>query len=76
LGLTLAGNPGTGTVIVTGVNGQGGDLYLQAGGREFAIDQSTPCPTDCPFRRSSATPPNEAPSTSRDMLGRMVSDPQ
>lgn len=75
LGLTSANDPRSGTAIITGVNSVGGDLYLETAGREFAIDQSTPCPTDCPYGRSQATAPATPAASSKDMLGRMSSDP-
>jgi len=66
---------GSGKIIITGVNGRGGDLYLTEIGGEVAINQSTPCPDDCPWEQDQYTPTDARADTSRDMLGRLPSDP-
>jgi hypothetical protein len=75
LGLKDPRDPNSGTIILTGVNGYKGDLYLLRGSKEFAIDQSTPCPDDCPWEQDRYTQTQARSDTSRDMLGRMPSDP-
>ncbi len=70
LGMEVAGQPTSGTIILTGVNSTGGDIYLNSPTGPQAIDRASPCPTNCPFEYRHRT------SSTRSMLGRSPSDPQ
>lgn len=82
-GLMTPGVASSGTVILTGANADGGDIYLTDGMNQFGIDQASPCPTDCPYKLSDAVavsssvpttgpiPPNPALNPNKSMLGRL-----
>lgn len=79
MGIADSTNPAVQTVVLTGYNQFGGDIYLPGPTPNSArgIDQASPCPTDCPYKWSDGMDAQDRPKTNKMMLGRIkAKDPQ